>query len=66
MDGFYILKKGSVYYADGDFTQDDKAFADKLRFGQAKSIKQRFDRYRYADSSLPEVEIIPYNNKDGE
>lgn len=65
MGDFYVLKRESMYYADGDFTQDEKSFADKLRLGQAKNIKRKFDRFRYADSSLPEVEII-HSDKDGE
>lgn len=65
MSDFYVLKRGSAYYADGGFTQDDEVFADKLRLGQAKRIKQRFDLYRNAYNPLPEIEIIPIG-KDGE
>lgn len=45
MDKFYVLKhKNGKYYSDGEFIEPEKKFAQKLRLGQAKSIKQNKDR----------------------
>lgn len=52
MDKFYVLKhKNGKYYSDGEFIEPEKKFAQKLRLGQAKSIKQNKDRYTICFSS---------------
>ena len=59
MDKFVILKnKDGKYYADGDFTQTEKKFADKLRVGQANRIAERLNRYN--SSILSFSDAIPY------
>ena len=59
MDKFVVLKnKDGKYYADGDFTQTEKKFADKLRVGQANRLAERFNRYHSTILSFRDA--MPY------
>lgn len=53
MDGLWVLKhKNGNYYYYGDFCETNKVLAQRFRYGQAKSIKLRWDRYVYGESLI--------------
>lgn len=56
----YVLKhENGKYYSDGAFIEPEKKFAQRLRLGQAKSIKRNEDRHsfsEYAANSLISIE----------
>lgn len=60
MDNFVLLKdiKTNMYYSDGCFIEPNKKFADRLRLGQAKSLKQKYERYCCYNVSKYELESI--------